>query len=200
MTARKAGKIAADGIWVTLKRLREQWMLLVFLATALYWARDFIDAMHDLPSRLERQERRIAVLAGEIATLGDAARSGSVHRPPVLAFPGTGHGIDDGRPGEQVVARLSPAQWLRDDCVTTGLAAFMIDAGDRWFSVTTSLARLPQLSGSQNLAFRVTIHPGMVVGRAQFLLQVTQDCGTHHQVDSTPRLHFRVLASQNPIR
>lgn len=193
MTAKRAGQLAAEGVWATLRRLRDQWVLLVFLITASFWARDFYEQFVDLPSRVSAQDELIVQLQAEIARLDTQLITRAADRSPVLAFPGLGHGIDDGQSGQPVTARLDPVQWLRSDCRTSDLAAFMIDSRDQWYSVETDLVRLPQLSGVQQLAFGVTVHPRMTAGRAQFLIQITQDCGSHLQVDSSPRLHFRVL-------
>jgi hypothetical protein len=51
----------------------------------------------------------------------------------------------------------------------------------------------PALEGETDLAFGVRIHPLMDRGRAQVLVQVTFDCGTHRQVEAEPWLQFRVL-------
>ncbi len=110
-----------------------------------------------------------------------------------LAFPGERHAIDDGRPGALVTVVLAPVVRVRADCRNSDFAAFMIDAGGRWYSVETDLERVPQIEDSQELAFGARVHPRMRAGRAQFLVEVTQDCGAGRQVDSSPRLHFRVL-------
>lgn len=199
MTAKRAGRIAAEGVWATLRRLRDQWVLLVFAVTALFWARDFYEQYMELPSHVATQGERIIQLQNEIARLEGRVATRAADRSPVLAFPGMQHGIDDGEVGEPVTARLNPVQWLRADCQTDELAAFMIDSGDQWYSVETDLVRLPQLSGVQQLAFGVKVHPRMTVGRAQFLIQITQDCGSHLQVDSSPLLHFRVLETVSDI-
>ena len=198
MTAKKAGTLAVAGFWRTIKRLRDQWLVVVFLATALFWARDIYEQFIDLPAHVAELRSSIGEMHQDIAQLDDRLDSrlaGSApDRAPVLVFPGTGHSVDDGQPGSFVTARLQPAKRVRDDCRTTGLVVFMIDARDRWYSVETDLLHPPQLSGQQDLAFAVRVHPRMAVGRAQFLLQATQDCGSHLQVDASPRLHFRVLA------
>ena len=192
MTAENAGKLAAGGFFGTLKRLRDHWVLLVFAASALFWGRDTYEQFADLPDRVAAQEEQITGLQAELAVfVAGKALTGDFS--PALAFPGTRHGIGDGHPGEQVMAVLDPTEWVREECRASELAAFMIDAEEQWYSVETSLARLPQLEGSQRLAFGVRVHPRMAAGRAQFLIQVTGDCGTHRQVDSSPRLHFRVL-------
>lgn len=193
MTARKAGELAAEGVWVTLRRLRDQWMLLVFVASVLFWARDVYDRFADLPARVAELGRSIGELRSDIARLEAGQDSRTVDRSRVLAFPGTEHAIEDGRPGDVVTVSLAPVERVRGDCRSSGLAAFMIDADDKWYSVETDLVRVPQIEGSQKLAFGVKVHPRMAVGRAEFLVQMTHDCERHRQVDVSPRLHFRVL-------
>lgn len=196
MTARKAGVLAAEGVWSTLRRLRDQWVLLVFAASVLFWARDVYDQFVDLPARVAELGTAIGDLRSDIARLEAGQDSRTVDRSPALAFPGGRHAIEDGRPGDRVTVRLAPVERVRGGCRNSDLAAFMIDAGGRWHSVETDLARAPQIEGSQELAFRVMVHPRMAVGRAEFLVQVAQDCGQHRQVDGSPRLHFRVLPRQ----
>lgn len=194
MTATRAGKLAADGLWSSLKRLRDQWVLLVFLATALFWTRDFYETLVDLPARVQEQRKVIDQINVAISRLEQKRSGPLIDRAPALKFPGSEHGIEDGRPGSTVIARLIPTDWLRAECTATGLAAFMVDASGKWYSVETTLVRLPQLFGSQKLAFGVTVHPEMLPGRAEFLVEFRHDCGTHIQVDTSPRLPFRVLS------
>ena len=182
-----------SGVWSTLRRLRDQWVLLAFLATALFWMRDVYEQFIDLPTQVEELHGSIYELRQDVTRLDARLATAVTDKAPALVFPGTGHGIADGQPGSFVTVRLQPAKRVRDDCRTTGLVAFMVDAVGRWFETETDLVHPPQLSGQQDLAFAVRVHPRMAVGRAQFLMQATQDCGTHLQVDSSPRLHFRVL-------
>lgn len=193
MTARKAGELAAGGAWAALRRLRDQWMLIVFVASVLFWARDVYDRYVDLPARVAELSRAIGELRTGIARLEKGRRNPDEDRSPALAFPGTRHAIEDGRPGDLATVRLAPVERRREDCRNSGLAAFMIDADGKWYTVETDLARVPQIEGSQELAFGVRVHPRMAVGRAWFLVQMTQDCGAHRQVDGSPRLPFRVL-------
>lgn len=193
MTARKAGELAAEGVWDTLRRLRDQWVLLVFAASVLFWARDMYDRFVDLPDRVAALGQAVGELRAGMAQLDTGQASGTVDRSPALAFPGIEHAIEDGRPGALVTVRLGPVVRVRGDCRNSELSAFMIDAEGSWYSVETDLARVPQIEGSQKLAFGVKVHPRMAVGRAEFLVQMTQDCGMHRQVDASPRLPFRVL-------
>jgi len=193
MTAKRAGELAADGFWSTLRRIRDHWIVLAFLASGLFWLRDAYEQFIDLPGQVDEVRGSLGELRADIARLRQAAPDKGTDRSAALVFPGTGHSIEDGKLGGFVTVRLAPAKRLRSACRARALAVFMIDATGRWFTVPTDLAHLPHFAGAQDLAFSVRIHPRMALGRAQMLVQVTQDCGTHLQVDSTPRLHFRVL-------
>lgn len=193
MTARKAGEIAAEGVWGTLGKMRDRWVLVVFAASALFWARDVYDRFVDLPARVAELGRTLDELQTDSTRSVTEETGPDVDRSAALAFPGQGHAIEDGRPGDLVTVILAPVERVRGECRNSDLAAFMIDADGRWYSVETDLVRVPQIEGSQELAFGVKVHPRMDAGRAQFLVEVTQDCGAHRQVDSSPRLHFRVL-------
>lgn len=193
MTAKTAGKLAAEGLWTSLKSLRDHWVLLVFLATGLFWARDVYDEFNDLPARVAELHQIVGDLRHDIAALDPAVAKAAPDLTPATAFPGAKHRVADGRAGQMVAVRFEPVMQVRDDCLPGDLAAYMIDASGMWFAVETDLGRMPGLDGLQELAFGVRIHPRMAAGRAQFLVQVTQRCGKHLQVDRAPRLHFRVL-------
>jgi hypothetical protein len=192
MTARKAGEIAVDEVWGTLGKLRDRWILVVFATSALFWARDVYERFVDLPARVAELARALDELRTDSAR-ADELTGPEVDRAPALAFPGQRHAIEDGRPGDLVTVDLAPVMRVRADCRNSDFAAFMIDADGRWYSVETDLDRVPQIEEPQELAFAVRVHPRMDVGRAQFLVEVTQDCGAHRQVDRSPLLHFRVL-------
>lgn len=193
MTARKAGELAAEGVWVTLRRLRDQWLLLVFAASVLFGVRDVYDRFVDLPARVEALGVAIDELREGVERLEAGQAGATFDGSPALIFPGTGHAVEDGRPGNMVTVALAPVEGVRGDCRNGDLAAFMIDAEGKWYSVETDLVRVPQIEGSQKLAFGVMVHPRMAVGRAELLVQLTQSCGSHSQVEASPRLPFRVL-------
>jgi hypothetical protein len=193
MTAKRAGEVSVEGVFGTLGRMRDRWVLVVFAASALFWARDVYEQFVDLPARVAELGRGLDELRTDGArSVAEQARP-DVDRSAALAFPGERHAIEDGRPGDLVTVVLAPVVRVREECRNSDFAAFMIDADGRWYSVETDLVRVPQIEGSQELAFGVRVHRRMDVGRAQFLVEVTQDCGAFRQVDSSPRLHFRVL-------
>lgn len=193
MTAKRAGELAAEGFWTSLKRLRDQWVLLVFLATALFWTRDIYEKFVDLPQRVTDLHGIIAETRNDLVRLQTGRRVSNTDRSAALVFPGAGHSIEDGQAGDFVTVRLAPAKQLRPTCRAKALSVFMVDATGRWFWVATDLGHMPHFAGAQELAFMARVHHRMVPGRAELLMQVTQDCGTHLQIDSAPRLHFRVL-------
>jgi hypothetical protein len=194
MTAKLAGKAAIDGVWVTLKTLKEQWLLLVFLTGALLWVRDTYDEFAKLPTLVRQQMSGLAALEATVMRLEvQIVRRLKDNRSPVLGFPGTKHGIDDGAPGAWTTLYWRPVERLRDDCVASAIDAWMIDRNGQWFSVETAVAPMPTLEGEADLAFWVRVHPLMGLGRAQVLIQITFDCGSHRQVETAPWLQFRVL-------
>jgi hypothetical protein len=173
--------------------MRDRWVLLAFAASALFWARDVYEQFVDLPARVAELRRAMDELRTEGARSVTEQVRPDVDRSAALAFPGERHAIEDGRPGDMVTVVLAPVVRVREECRNSDFAAFMIDDDGRWYSVETDLARVPQIERSEELAFGVRIHPRMDTGRAQFLVEVTQDCGAYTLVDSSPRLHFRVL-------
>ena len=194
MTAKMAGNAAVEGIWATLRRLREQWLLLVFMTGALLWARDTYDEFAKLPSLVRQQMGGLATLEATVTRLeAEVTRGLTEDHTPVLGFPGAKHGIDDGAPGEWTVLHWRPVERLRNDCVPSVIDAWMVDQGGKWFSVETTVVPMPALETETDLAFGVRVHPLMDRGRAQVLVQVSFDCGTHRQVETAPWLQFRVL-------
>lgn len=198
MTANHTGRNTVSGLWLTLKRLRENWILIVFVATALYGARDVYHEIIRLPHRVETLHATLGELEGGMVRLEAALLAPAVDQGEVLSFPGLLHAATDGQPGEWVMARFRPVHALRPECQPAGLAAYMIDSDRRWFSVQTDLAGWPLMGSHQELAFGVEVHPRMAVGRAQLLIQVVHDCGGQLQVDSSPVLPFHVLPEGAP--
>lgn len=196
MTADIAGKAAIGGAWETLRKVKEQWVVLAFLCGALFWARDTYDEFSGLPELVRRQMDGLSALESSVARLeAEVMRRLDGDRGPVFRFPKLQHSVDDGAPGDWTVLRWSPVERLRADCRPTGIDAFMVDSSGQWFSIEKAMTPMPVLDGETDLAFGVRIHPGMAPGRARIGVQITSDCGTHLQVDPAPWLPFRVLRS-----
>ncbi len=194
MTAEMAGKAAIEGFWATLRRIRDQWLVVTFLAGAAFWLRDTYLQFAELPGLVRQQMNGLAAVEKTVARLEDQVKRRLVgDHSPILAFPGDRHEITDGAPGAWTVLRWRPVRVLRRDCLPGTIDAWMVDSRGRWFSAETALAPMPELAGEADLAFGVRIPQAMAPGRARVLAQVAFDCGTHRQVESAPWLHFRVL-------
>jgi hypothetical protein len=196
MTAEMAGRTAVNGTWDTLRRLKEQWVLVAFLAGAVFWVRDVYEEFVDLPEMVRMQTEGLAALEMTVVKLeAELVKRLDGDRSPVLGFPGTRHSIEDGVPGAWVILRWHPVRRLRTDCTPVSIDAFMVDETGRWYSVQTSMKPMPFLEGDVDLAFGLQIPSGMVHGRARAGVQVTSDCGSHLQVEMTPWQSFRVLGA-----
>ena len=104
MTAELAGKTAVDGVWVTLNKLKRQWVLLVFLTGALLWARETYDEFAKLPSLVRQQMAGLTTLEATVTRLeAEVMRRLQGDHSPVLGFPGNRHSVDDGAPGAWTV-------------------------------------------------------------------------------------------------
>ena len=194
MTAEMAGKAAIEGIWSTLRRLRDQWLIISFLLGALFWLRDTYAEFAQLPALVRDQMNGLAAVEATVARLEEQVKRRLVgDRSPILAFPGNRHEIADGVPGAWTVLRWRPVRVLRQDCLPGAIDVWMVDSRGRWSAAETALAPMPELAGEADLAFGVRIPEGMAPGRARVLAQISFDCGTHRQVESAPWLHFRVL-------
>lgn len=125
MTARKAGGLAAAGVWVTLQRLRDRWMLLAFAAGMLFWARDVYDSFVDLPARVAALGQEIGELRSDVERIG------------------AGHAVGDWRPGDPAPLDAAPLGRLRLGCRDGALVAVVVDADGAWHPVETGPGRPP---------------------------------------------------------
>ena len=132
MTAENSGKFAIGRTWSALKVLRDQWMVAAFLATSLFWARDVIWEFAGLPARVNAQEERVGDLTQEVARLNGQGLE--TDRTLALKFPGTGHSVEDGRPGERVMVTLSPVLHVRADSTRHSGCCVSRDFDDQGFS------------------------------------------------------------------
>lgn len=191
MTARKAGELAADGVFGTLRRLRDQWVLLVFAASVLFWARDVYEEFVDLPARVAALSGEVGELRSGVERLVAGQVAAAAKGAPARDLPGTKHAIEHGRPGEVVMVSVVPAPWEQGNCAI-GITAVMIDAGGKWYQAEARLVERPEDEVLKELAFGVKIHPRMDVGRAELLVQLARKCGPDRQ-ETSLRLPFHVL-------
>lgn len=158
MTARKAGGLVAGGMWKTLRRLRDQWLLLVFAASALFWVRDVYDRFVDLPARVEALGRTVGELQADVRLAG------------------AGRGDAAGQQDAGADGRTSP-DLVSGECSRRGgirmVAACVVGEGRGAADLLTGLAT----DGGRGFAFGVTVRQGAAVGRAKLLVQPGQPCG-----------------------
>lgn len=195
MTVETAGRAALDGVMGTARRLRDQWLLIVFLSGVALWVRDTYQEFAKLPPLVRAQMSGQTELQATVARLEDEVmRRLITDRSPVLGFPGTRHRVADGVPGGWTTVTWRPVRRLRVDCFPRAMRAWMVDSRDQWFSAETALQAMPALAEDAELAFAVKVPEAAAVGRARLLAQVDTDCATHHQVETAPWLQFRIAA------
>ena len=195
MTADDAGKTAAQGIWATLRTLKEQWVLIVFVTGALFWARDTWEELSGLPATVAAMSAETGALARRIETVEAAlaGRPGGQGGQILLSFPGGRHRASDARPGGWSEVRLDPVRPAEGDCAPVSVDAYVVDAGGRWFQARATVEAPPALEGEGELAFAVEVPAGVSPGRAEIALRFVHDCGGAIAVAAAPRLPFRVL-------
>ena len=193
MSTEKVSNEPSDGFWTVIKGIRDQWLLIAFVASTLFWARDHVVELTRIPEHIAAQTERLDDLEAKVSRLGDGAPNETAGIP-VLKFPGARHTVEDGAPGSAVRVTLDPVIWLRDGCIAGDLAAFMVDAQGLWHSVEIDIDQLPRVEASTPLSFSLQVHPYMNPGRARLLIQVALECGAERRREYTPWLHFRVLA------
>lgn len=193
MTAEKNASVM-QGVLGALRTLRDQWLLLAFMAGALFWLRDTYDEFAPLPATVAAQTVKLAALTQGVARLEQTLDRQDERRfAPAVSLGAHGNVVEDGRAGEWITARLKRVVPLRTDCRADALNAWLIDQAGRWFSAPTSLDRLPELRGETELGFGVRIGTEAVPGRASLLVQFTHDCGTHRQVLTATSLPLLVI-------
>lgn len=192
MTADNAGKAAAQGIWATLRMLKEQWVVIVFVTGALFWARDTWEELSKLPATVAAQVAETADLLRRVERVEARLGDGTVPARAGLTFPGDAHGASDARPGGWSDIRLDPVVSDRG-CVALAIDPHVVDAGGRWFGAEATISTLPVLEPTDDLAFAVRVPAEVPPGRAAIALRFVLDCGGGRVAVAAPRLPFRVL-------
>jgi hypothetical protein len=194
MTANKAGKVAIDGFWGSVRTLRDQWFLLVFMAGALVWARDTYHAFSNLPVFVRQQEVAMASLETAVTRLEASLMQRLDAMPaPALRF-STGHlGLDDGAPDDWTVLRWQPIRNHAAECVARDIDAFMVDADGRWFAAVTAITVPGTDQARTGHAFGIRIPPKMAAGPARAGVRIVSECGSRRLVEIASWLPFRVI-------
>lgn len=88
MTAQDANR-AIDGVWARLKRVKDKWVLVAFLASTLVWMEGTVRAYVALPEQFEQQSLALEGLARQVSVLDnqlDRAGCGPLYRRDVGAL------------------------------------------------------------------------------------------------------------------
>lgn len=81
MTAETLGKWF-DALGNVLRPLRERWLLVVALASALFWTRDTLTTWWALPDEVDRHANALGTLTERIRGLEAVIAAGAVKAPP----------------------------------------------------------------------------------------------------------------------
>lgn len=178
------------GLLAALKRLREHWVLVVALASALFWARDLVETHAALPGEVARQLETVESLAVRTAWIETViAVWPGFDGGEAASLPGTRFGLAALAPGAKAVVRW-PGGGRPSACALRSVSGVMVDASGQWFPVAAE----PAEAAGSGLAVTLRAHRQMGPGSARLKLRLTRDCGDRLQVDISPWLIFTATA------
>ncbi|GMG84761.1 hypothetical protein LNKW23_39770 [Paralimibaculum aggregatum] len=172
-----------------LKKLREHWVLIAALVSALFWARDLVVLHARLPEEVSRQGAAVAALGTRVTgielALGLAAPGGL---PPMggggLSGPGAGQA------GRWTALAWRSALAADPHCAPERLSGELVDAAGRRHALPARIRPdLPETGGGA-LGLGVKPHARMGVGQARFRLQVSHRCRGRIRAELTPWFPF----------
>lgn len=194
MTAECTGKTPAEGIWKTLKLLRDRWFVLAFAASALFWARDTYQSLIVLPERVAAVEAAVGQAEIGIAALDARLRAElGWDRSPAIRFGDSGGFAGSGAAGTWIAVAFPEAEASRGSCRLVDVRALMSDATGRWHRAQRDGIRPAATETGAGLAYEVRVHREMARGHASLVLELIHDCFGRHHVDRSPMLSFEVL-------
>lgn len=97
-------KDLAEGFWKTVKSIRDRWYLIAFAVSALFWARDVIEMVTAMPSRMATVEQSMALLSDRVDDLGH------------------GRAAEGGWRSSQTIVSIGGALWCADAADAAGSA------------------------------------------------------------------------------
>lgn len=138
-----------------LKVLRDYWVLMAFLAAALFWLRDTYDEIARVPVEIRAIKRSVEALREEVQSDGREDRR---------AF-----GV--GRIGD-----LSPVHGEQLVCHAADRIAAIVDSAGQWFMVERSTKGLQEIEGGQSYVFGAPDETDIAEGQARLLVQILMQC------------------------
>lgn len=199
MTAECMAK-GVGGALASFKRLREQWLLIVALVSALFWARDLVMVYARLPEDVARHAVAVDQLERRVAGLEAGHLSLQAGGPPP-----EGPGLLSGPPGGRH-DQWTELHWRSDaagdpTCRLMEIGAVLVGPTGQWHrmparTVPQSRPQTPSRARREtgSLALGVKPHARMGVGRARLRLQLVHDCNGRLQTERAPWRPFTLRA------
>jgi hypothetical protein len=185
---RQDGDRGAGETWAAMGRLREQWLLIVALASALFLGRDMVESYAHLPEEVARQGREIAGLGVRMGWMeAVAARWPAIADGEEARLPGHRFGLGTLRRGEEAAVRW-PGEQGPAGCRLTSASGVMRDAGGQWYPVPVTVR---EAGGAPVLGLRADA--AMRAGPALLRLRLARDCPDRHRIEISPWLMFTLL-------
>lgn len=182
-----------QGTLDVLKRLREQWMLVIALVSALFWMRDLAEIYARLPGDVRRQDAAVAGLTVRVSGLED--RIGHIEAAgsaPAPTSPSTLSGRLRGRADHWSMLAWHSAGALDPGCAVRRADAVLVDADGTWHGLELHLER-GQAPPREGLAIRVRPHLRMGSGLVRIRVRVVHRCHGADREESSPWTPFVLL-------
>lgn len=189
MTADHSGT-GAVGVLTALRRLREHWVLIVALASALFWARDMAAIYGRLPAEMARHAQAVSDLADRIAGL--EARLDPLAGRDFLPGEGIGmiQGPVEGRYGITTMLHWPLVGPPDRSCAARAVSAVLIDSGGVRHALDVQPDPQRDPLGDRSLALGVRPHARMGPGRAGIRVWMLWSCRGRMRVDRSAWLPF----------
>ncbi|MGF1446531.1 MAG: hypothetical protein ACFBRM_10065 [Pikeienuella sp.] len=182
--------LQAAGLLTAAKKLRDHWLLVIAILSALFWLRDLVLRHAELPEIVAAHDLRLTEHGVRLDAL-EAAPDGRPwgHAPPEHAG-GEVVGPLDGRPGAWSALEWRSAAAGDPSCTPETVTAVLVDAAGRWHVLEATLA--PGGRGRSASGLRLGLRPGFgpVSGPARLRLRLSFLCKGFPQVERSDWLPF----------
>lgn len=190
MTAKDAGRSAADLFFAALDKLKGQWVLVTFAFGAIFWAEEQVTTLLRLPTEVAALGERIGQLDTRLGRVEDWSAAAAA---PAFTFEGRGRAVADARPGDWSVVRLRRIGGSSLGCGPAMVEAEIADAAGRRLRAETTVTEATRLDADGDVTFGVRVDRKLRPGRATLALRISRDCGGARESAAVPPMGFRVL-------